>query len=93
VQTHRHAYRDTFLQRYRQAPLDKDRAKGRAEPTRLLEELRDRRVRLLQALQVRTIAADLQRKQKCGGACSRYTSKLCTCGRWEKVLVSSTVSQ
>src|SRR5262249_32837087 len=62
VQTHRHAYRYKFLQRYRKAQLDKDRAKGLAEPMRPVEELRDRRVRLFQALQVRTIAAELQRK-------------------------------
>src|SRR5207248_4467952 len=41
--------------------LDKDWAKGLSEPARPVEELRDRRVRLLQALQVRTIAAELQR--------------------------------
>src|SRR5262249_11842304 len=41
--------------------LDKDRAKVLSEPMRPVEELRDRRVRLLQALQVRTVAAELQR--------------------------------
>ena len=40
--------------------LDKDRAKGLSEPTRPVEELRDRCVRLFQAPQVRTIAAELQ---------------------------------
>src|SRR5215212_5744982 len=41
--------------------LNKNRAKALSEPTRPLEEFLDQRVRLFQALQVRTIAAELQR--------------------------------
>jgi hypothetical protein len=41
--------------------LDKDRAKRLSEPTRPVEELCDRRVRLFQALQVRAIVAERQR--------------------------------
>jgi hypothetical protein len=41
--------------------LDENRAKALSEPTRPLEESLDQRVRLFQTLQVRTIAAELQR--------------------------------